>query len=126
MLNKVSSALAKFIAPVASSKISSDTGSPHQNGGSFKRYQPEKEKSDPQLRLVKPNDGEAPSGQHLPAVAIKNLSVAHAFIQLFNKLKEQRGKISRWVGAHTYQTAAKRQKRAGKVRKGTMLDEKIG
>ncbi len=41
-----------------------------------------------------------------------------------NLLHEQRATIMRWLGNGVYQSSARLQKKGGRIRKGTILDER--
>ncbi len=137
MLPRVSAALAQFIAPIASA------GKQNQSRQAFERFDPKKKKQQ------QPGNGETASQQH-PGPPQDKLQaqakiipfpksggaqpeanpapvpagISHALLQLMNLLHEQRATIMRWLGNGVYQSSARLQKKGGRIRKGTILDER--
>jgi hypothetical protein len=122
VLPRVSAALSRFIAPVASTDAQLPSRRPPAPPAldAFRRETqheraPSKDKPETPLRLVSSTP---------PSAENKVGSVALAFVQIFQMLRQGRGHLSRWLGNHSYQMAIRRQKKIGKFRKGTMLDQK--
>lgn len=124
MLPRVGSALAQFVPPVASSNQKSVTISKDPPPRDFQQFK-NKSKRDtsgqetPQHTAPDPAkiDSTPPTSGILP-------SVATSFLQIFHALQNRKGKLIRWLGVRTYLTDARKQKKGGRFRKGTMLDEK--
>lgn len=147
MLPRVSAALAQFIAPIATSgkqTLSSQRG--------FERFAaPLAEKRDRDKNRDKTQGDSSgaeqrpPDGKVLPfvrkdatpATAVETsptgpptlsgpmpTGISQALMQLMNLLSDQRATVLRWLGAGAYQNAARHQKKNGRARKGTILDER--
>lgn len=89
------------------------------------------EEPQPTLTLVSSAEG-IPSSQRTATAIAPSVpkspdvpSVALAFVQLLNLFQERKGTLLKWLGTKTYESLAKNQNRAGKIRKGAMLDERV-
>ena len=145
VLPRVSAALAQFIAPISTPTASKKEASPQT--GSFERFSPPPKEnqsfrnpnsskhSPPQenggeRRENQQNLGkESPQAQVIPLHSnspTKELppGISTALLQLMHVLKNQRTAILRWIGVDIYQSAPRLQKKSGRARKGTILDEK--
>lgn len=128
MLPRVGAALAQFISPIDSSTSKTKTPRREREANPrFERSKPEKEKP-AKARVLKavpkpseqaPTDAAAPSPPGTP-------SVAAAFLELFNFLQTRKNTFLMFIGRQAYREAAREQKKAGRFRKGTMLDRKAG
>lgn len=140
MQPKVSSALLKYVKPVATSELASTGGKATQreatsngqnsgqrhdrqepSGETFQRAQPPKiplettPEAAPDNPQATKNSGRA--GKKIPA------GVTNAFLHLFQKFHFQRETLTRWLVRDQYENAAQ-QKTSGKVKKGSVLDKK--
>ena len=129
VIPRVSAALAQFIAPIATS---GKQGLTAQQG--FKRFGGDhsKQPSDPPKQQPPPPTEEPakilafaprPKDPETAGAGIPN-GISQALLQLMNLLQGQRATLLRWLGTGIYQTAARQQKKNGRIRKGTVLDEK--
>jgi hypothetical protein len=139
VLPRVSAALAQFISPIAASgkqSVASQKGfdrfTPPQGKKREQSQQdpsqqnPGSEQNAPQAKIIpfpskesaaKPNS-QAPGTSTIPA------GISQALLQLMNLFHEQGAAIRRWIGTGAYQLAARQQKKTGRIRKGTILDER--
>jgi hypothetical protein len=141
VIPRVSAALALFIAPIATSgkqnlptkqdferfvpqkKKDSSGHDSEPSPGHSKEEKPPESALAPVIPL-RPKSAEAltlPSGTptgNIPA------GISQALLQLVAMLQGQRAVLQRWFGAGAYQAAARQQKKNGRIRKGTVLDEK--
>lgn len=142
MLPRVSAALVQFIAPIATSARQGLT----QQG--FERFAPQAKgkKRDPSQQQQQPKQEQSQPGQQqakiLPFPGKEDAAraegagnakssgssipagISNALLQILDMFKEQRMTIMRWIGTSSYQLAARQQKKNGRIRKGTILDEK--
>jgi hypothetical protein len=134
VIPRVSAALAQFIAPIATSgKQSVPTQQGFQRfGGDAKQSKqqtptppPPSPQSEPEIARVIPfpqqpstSAGAAPGKGAIP------VGISQTLLQLMNLLHGQRTTLLRWLGQGMYQAAARQQKKNGRIRKGTVLDEK--
>jgi len=140
VLPRVGAALKNFIAPITASsrqdQIKTKDERPFQRHKQQQKKE-EQKKEKPKLQVVKPiapatkiqptTEDEAPPG--LKTVNTdkteSNASVAEAFLALLELLQESKSSLVSWLGNQYYSVAAKKQKKAGKLKKGTMFDEKV-
>jgi hypothetical protein len=73
-----------------------------------------KEKTKPGLKLVPPARKGRLVSEPTPSLT-----------QLLSTFQEQKETMMRWLGLKTYPTAAQEQKKAGKIRKGIIIDKKV-
>lgn len=129
VLPKVSAALSKFITPVASST------SQQQSRRDFER-DPKRRRglatrsgtpSSPAEEAPPPPDGEfhpfVPPSEPPPKAEEPPLTPGQTLLQLFAALRLKRG-LSKIFVALAYRATSRSQKASGRVRKGTVLDQK--
>lgn len=136
MLPRVSAALAQFISPIAVSgkqSVSSHKGFEHfaQPQTGKKREQAREEpKQEQQLSQAKakiipfPVKDAVQATSPPPSATSIPSGITQALLQLMNLFHEQGSTVRRWIGTGAYQLAARQQKKSGRIRKGTILDEK--
>ncbi len=149
LFNKVGSSLARLISPISTAAPGpSGQGNPHKkeqnqasqsgskgNGGQEKEgpeRHPESQNNVVHLderRRLGGETGALENGQTVepPPLHIQSplpaLSVSSSFLVLLERLKAQRGTLSRWLGRRTYSTT-KGGKKSIQYRKGSMMDDK--
>jgi hypothetical protein len=133
VLPRIGAALSNSVSPVSSSSDQqavqrrparekpAEREQKREDPGEFKRADP------PHLKVVPPADEPTDRGDRPPAMAPPGAapSVAAAFLQLVTAIQRGKGSVLKWLGTQTYRANVGRQKKAGKARKGTMLDQKI-
>jgi hypothetical protein len=133
MLERVSAALTKFLAPLTSS-INNGLGSnltgkedfqrfkkkpKHEEAKTQEKVQPEPHKSVPHLKLVPSSATETIATKD----PIPGAGLTSAITDIFALFQDQRTLMRRWGGAKTY-AGSMRSKSMSQLRKGTILDEK--
>ena len=121
VLQKVGEALAKFIQPVAGISRSQGGGT----GEDITVHPKDRPKAEPEKKPPgeNPTSSSKPSGEPPPPPPPP--SVAQAFIQLVDLFNRGKELLSHWNGISSYQMARVKQKKAGKVKKGIMLDQRV-
>jgi hypothetical protein len=128
MQPKVSSALLKYVKPVATSEVATTGGrNVGQDSGSKNQNSSHK---DQQAQPPQPEEFQrAQPPKHEPPVATVRESkripsgVTNAFLHLFQKFNFQRETLTRWLVRDQYENASK-SKASGKLKKGSVLDKK--
>lgn len=126
MLQRIASALISNIKPVTSPANQTAVGK--QGDKSDNRKQKKRE-----LKLVKTEDPQATTKASKVEQTYSDLeldsqidkSVTSTFVQLISLLQSKKALIAQWLCLQLYQSSGASQKKAGKLKKGTMLDEKI-
>jgi hypothetical protein len=127
LLARVGAAIAQFVSPI-------DSSSAKQRVDRFERAKPKKEESAPKddgksarPRVLKavPKEQPSPAAVEAPRPAT-GASVATAFLELFNFLQVRKQKFLLMWGKQAYKDSAREHKKAGRFRKGTMLDRRAG
>ena len=131
MISRVGAALAQFIAPVASSQAQEQIHTEDNNQGRPSGQKRERKQAPAQAKTpasatpLKPVAvTAAPTPPATPSAGI-GTSGAQSFLQLLDVFQHGRGMFMRFFGTRSYQQSVKGQKKAGKFKKGTMLDERI-
>ena len=136
MLPRVGSALAQFIAPITTS-AGKQTTSQSQSKRTFQKWKRENSAQDENPSNQQQQNQPQPQGSnviplHKPETSLAQATsgtpagVTQALFQLMTLLKEQRATIMRWLGTSMYESAARQQKKNGRCRKGTIVDERAG
>ena len=121
MIPRISTVLAQFISPIATS------------GKEFKRDERGKKPPEPPSIAVPPKDepkDEAKDDAQPEAVLPQSIpagipaGINYALFQLMALLRDQRISVMRWLGTNAYQISARTQKKNGRSRKGAILDQK--
>lgn len=117
MLPRVSAALSKFLSPITQpvEHKNSEKEQPEKKFQMFSSKKKKKEDSnqEPHLKLVQSPEQKKVALEESPA-----------FVQLFVQFEEQRQSITKGLGPEKYKTAIKTGKKAGRLKKGTMMDDK--
>jgi hypothetical protein len=133
VISRVGAALAQFIAPVASSQAQEQIhGHDDQRRPANQKQDRKKDPKREQPKLeavptVPPKPAEAPAEKTAaaPPAAGGPSSGAQSFLQLLDVFQHGRGMFMRFFATRSYQVSIKGQKKGGKFRKGTMLDERV-
>jgi hypothetical protein len=146
MLQRVSAALSKYLSPIKGVQNSTAGQAVREERSSFDRFKAPKGESkeqesqhqqgQPQAKPKQPKDqapalavppgGDAPAAPPAPAApSTPGLSVSHAFINLLRTLQAGSGLFRGWLGNGSYKQSLKTRRKAGTVRKGAMLDERV-
>lgn len=131
MLPQISAALAKWIRPVTANTLSSTakaTLDREKSSKDFKKFQPKKEATPAKQAPAQtsPKDVPAEKSKHLTLVRDENnksLSVAETFLMIFQRFRNQ-GAFIRTLALRTYQSSFRKQKKASRIRKGVIMDQK--
>ncbi len=129
MLNKVGSALVRFISPISTATAHKPQGETSKD----EHHQPKQDAEIIQLDDHRPKSDPAANPEStaqeglessgLPAPHAHVGSVSSAFLSLLDRIKGQKDSLSRWLGKKTY-SSSKSGKKALRYRKGSMMDEK--
>ena len=120
MQPKVSSALLKFVKPVASSEVSTNVSTKMDHQGSPSNQ--EQKQSQNEFKRETPPKVELSPPPPEPSKKLPT-GVTNAFLYLFQKFNCQRETLTTWLVRGQYETASK-QKSTGKIKKGSVLDRK--
>ena len=129
MISRVGAALAQFIAPVASAQaqdhIRAQDDQRRPPGQKQERKQPPANIPKPELKVAVAPDAKPASGSPASATLPAGAGGAQSFLQLLDVFQHGRGMFMRFFGTRSYNQSIKTQKKAGKFKKGTMLDERV-
>ncbi len=130
MLPRVSAALSQFIKPISSSsQQQAVTEKKHgEEKSGFQPFQQESKKS--KLKLVDSQETQEtkapqPSLSAVAPTPPRNLSVAHSFLQLLVSLQKKQTVLTYLRGVQVYFSSAKSNKKLKRLRKGTIVDERL-
>jgi hypothetical protein len=130
LLPHISDALARFLSPIASF-VKSDSHSSKQKGQGFERHKDKKgepaqeapqtssteeasKAPQPDLKLVHSSSNQQPS---------MTQTLSQPFFEIISLFQTQKDKMNQGAGVETYKANTKKQKKTGKFRKGSILDE---
>lgn len=131
MLPRVGAALAQFVSPLDSAASKPRTARDFERAKPRKEPPPEQDKrqesTPPRVLKAVPKPAGEPSAEKLVTQpTAPGASVAAAFLELYGFIQATRSTFLKALGRQAYREGVREQKKAGRFRKGTMLDRRAG